>query len=742
MNKYIKYEQKLRSKIRNMIADHVTPEIDDWEKSGTLAIHDLIRLFSANNLFGFRFPVADGGQGLDVWAHLIFAEEIGRIQAGGVSMALTIQGDMIAPMLDEGMSNSNSRSEWLRPALTGERVYSHAISEIGAGSDPSAIATTAVPIKGGYRVNGTKHCIALAPLADGHCILARLQSRRFPFNMVLLMIDATAQGVTLIPGQKMMGNHSCPIGDLLLENVFVPSSARIGDEGMGFVIQMKQFIEERVISSARATSSASCIIQETIGEVSKRNIYDGVLMDLQSVSHRLSNLKLEADALRLLIHQTIAKWERGEKFETISSIVKLRSNRLAREVGRECVKLLGARGYKSHSRTGRFLRDGRLFAISTGSDETMQIAIARVIDDSLEKLLLPVSERPLPDISPCVRSNFRKTLVALADAGHTKETFGENGFQHIHALIESSSLLPNSQATSLLTHLDIGSLISSYACEAFRTQWIKRIVGGQASFALAITETEAGSDFNRLKTLAKNNDNGNWILNGEKTYITNGTLADGFVVLAMTEPTNPMKRFTIFAVPCNRTVKMEAIDTIGNRGCLGSVKFTNTHLDSNNILGHIGQGNWLIQSHLNKERYFIALRCYALGVASLMRTSRELKKRKTFGAPLITRQALQFRFSDCLSDLALLRSMLIDIAPSIPKRGANISSVAAMKLVATETLERIADFELQIAAAEGYQDLHPAASLYLDSIGLSIAGGGDGLLRDIVSRTLNQTRNN
>ena len=742
MNKHIKDGQKLRYKIRNMIADHVTPKIDDWEKCGTLAIHDLIRLFSTNNLFGFRFPLADGGQGLDVWAQLIFAEEIGRIQAGGVSMALTIQGDMVAPMLDKGMRNSHSRCEWLRPALTGERVYSHAVSEIGAGSDPSAIATTAAPVSGGYRVNGAKHCISLAPLADAHCILARLRSRRFPFNMILLMIDATTQGVTLIPGQKMMGNHSCPTGDVLLEDVFVPSTARIGDEGMGFVIQMQQFVEERVISSARATSSASCIIQETIDEVSKRNIYDGVLMDLQSVAHRLSNLKLEADALRLLIHQTIDKWERGEKFETTSCIVKLRSNRLARDVGRECVKLLGASGYTSHSSAGRFLRDGRLFAISTGSDEAMQTAITRIIDDNPETLLPPVSERPLLDLSPCVRSDFRETLVALADAGHLKETFSENGFEHIHALIESSSLLPNSQATSLLTHLDVGSFISTHASEVLRTQWINPIASGHASFALAVTEAEAGSDFNKLKTLAKNDDNGGWLLNGEKTYITNGAHADGFVVLAMTESANPMKRFTIFAVPCHRTIKTETIATIGNRGCLGSVKFTDTHLDANNIVGRIGQGNWLIQSHLNKERYFIALRCYALGKASLMRTSKQLKKRKTFGAPLITRQALQFRFSDYLADLALLRSMLIDLMPRIPKRSANLSSVAAVKLLATETLERIADFELQIAAAEGYQAHHPAASLYLDSIGLSIAGGGDGLLRDIVSRTLSQTSNN
>ncbi len=733
------HSDTIRKNLREFISEKITPNIALWEAQGDLPIHDLVKGLYEIGCFGFRFPVEDGGQGLGVSAHLAFAEEIGGIPSGGVSMALTIHGDMVLPLLDEGMTSPECRARYLQPALRGELIYSHAISEKGAGSDPSAISTTAHKVAGGYLVTGVKHCISLATMADMHCLLARIDGLRFPFNMVLLLVDNTAEGVCVKPSGKMMGNHSCPVGNVHLDNVFVPNAARIGNEGMGFVIQMRQFVEERVISAARGVSASANLIGATIAHCSERKVFGASLLELQTVSHRLVDLKSEVKALRTMISETVESWERNENFETASCVIKLLSNRLARKSGRECMKLQGASGYLSGTDVERFYRDGRLYAISTGSDEAMQIAIARLLGTHLENVLPPVSNT-LVELSfdEIVGKDFRVTLSNLGQKGYLQPCLGDDGFDQTHKLIESlANNLPTPYTTSLVTHLDVASLLKHHGSTTLRDDYLHKLGEGTASYALAITEQEAGSDFGQLSTAATLLEDGTWELNGAKAYITNGAIADGYMVLACTPGNNPLMRYTIFAVPRDSTVATEAMASMGNSGCLGRVSFTKTRLRQEHVIGQVGQGSLIVQQHLVKERYFISLHCYALAKASLQRTVQEMERRNTFGSALSTRQALQFRFADALSDLMLLRSVLGKLATELKQgNGVSLDDTASAKLRATSLLERVSDFELQMAAAEGYQNNHAASCLYRDGIGLSIAGGSDGVLKDIQAKKI------
>lgn len=728
----------IRETLRDYIAEQIAPNIADWEKQGRLPIHDLVKGLSDIGCFGLRYPIEDKGQGLDLFAHLAFAEEIGKIRSGGVGMALTIHGDMVLPMIDAGMRSTGQRARYLGPALTGQKIYSHAISEKGAGSDPSAIATEATKVDGGYILSGAKAYISLASISDMHCVLARMPKLRFPFNMILLMVDTNAPGVKVTPTGKMMGNHCCPTADIILDKVFVPEDARIGDEGMGFVLQMRQFVEERVISAARAVSSSTAIIDETIQHCSERKMFGGALLDLQSVSHKLVTLKSEATALRAFIYDTAGAWHRDENFQTQSCAVKLLSNRLARKAGGQCLKLQGASGYSSGSNAERFYRDGRLYAISTGSDEAMQMAIAKVAGGPLDDIPGPVSlDKGEVDYSQYAGSSFRQTLDNLGRAGVLQPCFGDNWFSSAHSIIEATATtLAAAHATSLLTHIDVGTLLLRHGSDEIKAAWLPGLVTGELTFSLAITEAGAGSDFNEMTTTATQGEDGTWKLNGQKSYITNGAVADGYVVLARTPSPHPLAGYSLFVVPKDDSVTREHHATLGNQGCLGNVSFSNTHVVNTQLIGRPGQGGLLVQQHLAKERYFIALRCFALGRGSLKRTAHAMNCRSTFGAPLSTRQALQFRLADFLAEMLLLRSQLLALAPDVEQRSAALGDIAAAKFRANDLLERLADFELQMSAGDGYCDDHAASRLYRDGIGLSIAGGSDGILQDMQARSL------
>ena len=145
--------------IRNTIAQFIDKEInpfaDQWEEEGIFPAHELFKKMGELGLLGIARPVEFGGMGLDYSYEVVFSEELGRIRAAGVGMAIGVQTDMATPALANHGSDE-LRQEFLVPAIAGDMVCSIAVSEPHAGSDVSAIKTTAVKDGDDYIINGTK----------------------------------------------------------------------------------------------------------------------------------------------------------------------------------------------------------------------------------------------------------------------------------------------------------------------------------------------------------------------------------------------------------------------------------------------------------------------------------------------------------------------------------------------------------------------------------------------------------
>jgi len=706
------------------------------------------------NLMGFRFAKDVGGQELDITSHMIFAEELGRVPSGGIGMALTIHADMVLPMLTH--MSPDSQQKILKPAIQGDILLAHAISEPSAGSDISAIQTYATKSKNGYIVSGTKKYVSLGDVADYFCVLAKIEERQFPFNMILLLIPSHADGINKSAKHEMLGVHTCSNIDISFENVFVPDKYRIGSEGMGFIIQMRQFVEERIISAARATASTMCQLKQTFEYASQRIIGDRPLIEKQVLAHQLAELKAQANVVRQLVHYSITEWEKNNKIDSLSAACKLRSSRLIRQASYQGLMIHGAKGYRDDSLCSRYYRDSRLYSISTGSDEMMLKTLSKVVSSNVDELLPNLtngfeienfreqidswlSSHILPFASDWERSGhypYTHIMKTLGEVGLIEALLTDDNFLHSIAIQEA--LAENqlvSIGTSILSNVDTGvRLVNDYAQDSIKSQFLEDALQGNTIFSLAITESESGSSLENTQSVAVSSDADNWVLSGQKNYITNGSFSDVYCVLVRTESNHPMTSYTLFVVPRDSSTVAKPVNTMGNKGCLGHIKFKNTKIHNTQILGKTGQGLLITVRILAKERILVASRMYLIAKQVLKDSLDLTGSKKTFGSYLYDNQSIQFEIGEQLSELQGLHAYLKSALTALHK-GDELGEISATaKLSASKCLRRVTDYYLQLAGGRGYEQSHFAATLFRDVPGLTLAGGTEQIMAEILAR--------
>ena len=153
--------ESLRQLVRNFVDNEINPYVEEWEAEGIFPAHALFKKMGNLGLLGLNYPEEYGGGGMDYWYQTVFLEELGRINCGGVPMAISVQTDMATPALAEH-GTAEQKENFLRPAIAGDAVFSIAVSEPDAGSDVASIRTTARRDGDDYVINGSKMWITNA----------------------------------------------------------------------------------------------------------------------------------------------------------------------------------------------------------------------------------------------------------------------------------------------------------------------------------------------------------------------------------------------------------------------------------------------------------------------------------------------------------------------------------------------------------------------------------------------------
>src|SRR5262245_55227838 len=335
--------EELRRTWRTIIDREINPHVDEWEEAGIFPAHELFKKLGDAGLLGVDKPVEFGGAGLDFSYAMVCSESLGHVNGGSVPMAVGVQISMATPALAR-FGSDEVRKEFLAPSISGDYVACLGVSEVGAGWDVASIKTTPRRVGGDYVINGGKMWTTNGTQADWMCLLANTGDGQAHRNKSLICVPMKTRGVQVVKKLDKLGMRASDTAQIFFDEVKVPVRNLIGQEGMGFVYQMKQFQEERLWAGAGTLQGCDRIINATIDYTRERKVFGRPLLDNQVIHFRLAELKSEVEGLRSLVYRACEEYLGGQDVTMLASMAKLKAGRLRREVSDACLQYWGGAG--------------------------------------------------------------------------------------------------------------------------------------------------------------------------------------------------------------------------------------------------------------------------------------------------------------------------------------------------------------------------------------------------------------
>jgi citronellyl-CoA dehydrogenase len=372
-----------RKAVRDVVDREINPHVDEWEAAGRFPAHELFAKLGAAGLLGVEYDPAYGGQGADHTFTVVLGEELGRVECGGVPMAIAVQTDMATPSLHR-YGSEELKQQFLVPAISGEAVTAIAVTEPDAGSDVAGLRTKAVRDGDEWVITGTKLYITNGAQADWACVLARTSGDGGSRGISQIVVPLDTPGVSVSRTLSKLGMRSSDTAELVFDGARVPVGNLIGEEGRGFQQQMEQFQRERMAACYQSVGSMEQALARTREYLGQRQAFGGPLIANDHLNYSLAELSAEVDLLKHYNRACAEAFVAGLDTKKMVAVAKLTAGRLLRRVADTCLQYHGGLGYMEEHWTARYLRDWRLWSIGAGADEVMLRTIAGLDAAALE----------------------------------------------------------------------------------------------------------------------------------------------------------------------------------------------------------------------------------------------------------------------------------------------------------------------------------------------------------------------
>ena len=276
-----------------------------------------------------------------------------------------------------------------------------------------------------------------------------------------------------------------------------------------------------------------------------------------------------------------------------------------------------------------------------------------------------------------------------------------------------------------------------FGTEAQKRQYVTAGIAGEQIFCLGITEPDAGSDVAGIRTRAVR-DGDDWVLNGAKTYITNGHRAHTILLVAKTDPSAGYQGFTLFLVPMHTpgVIRERRLEKMGMHASdTALLAFENVRVGADAVLGEVGKGFFCIMWELQAERLIGAAGCLAYAQYAFDHTLRYAMERHAFGQPIGTFQAIRHKFAEMATDLEAARQLIYTTAYHYARGEYPVREISMAKLRATRTAWNVADTCVQIHGGAGYMREFPVERVLRDIRLYRIGAGADEILLDVIGKS-------
>jgi acyl-CoA dehydrogenase len=363
----------LRDSCRRFAEAEIAPHAIEWEEAGEFP-RELYTKAARAGILGVGFDEAVGGSGGGA-LHVVAAIE-GLMRGGstGVAVGLGSLGIALPAIVQSGDAALIER--YVRPVLQGEKIAALAITEPGAGSDVAGVRTRAVREGDVYVVRGTKLFITSGVRADVLTTLVRTGDDPHG-GLTFLVIERGYPGVSVSRALRKTGWWASDTAELSFDDVRVPVSNRLGEEGAGFGSVVRNFQMERLALAAYGCATAQMALEAAESYVRTREAFGRVIGRFQVVRHKLADMATRTLAAQTLTYQVAARIDAGETPMAEVSMAKNFAAETAVDVTYEAVQLHGGMGYMRETLVERLSRDARLLPIGGGTQEIMKEIIAK-----------------------------------------------------------------------------------------------------------------------------------------------------------------------------------------------------------------------------------------------------------------------------------------------------------------------------------------------------------------------------
>ncbi len=330
-------------------------------------------------ILGLHVPEVYGGRGLPALDAVIALDALGyACPDTGLTFGINAQMWTIQPAL-QLFGSEEQKQTVLRDLATGKRIGAFANTEPDTGSDSAALKTTARKVDGGYVLNGHKMYITLGPVSDVVLVFATVNPDRGKWGVTAFLVERGAPGLTLTEARSKMGLRSIPMGDVLLEDCFVPENGLVGREGSGVSLFSKVMEYERGFMLASQVGAMARQLDETVAYAKGRTAFGESIGKFQSVSNRIADMKLRLETARLLLYRSAWKHDQGESLHLDGALTKLHLSESFVESSLDALRTHGGWGYLAESGIERYLRDGAGSLIYSGTNDIQRKIIARLL---------------------------------------------------------------------------------------------------------------------------------------------------------------------------------------------------------------------------------------------------------------------------------------------------------------------------------------------------------------------------
>jgi acyl-CoA dehydrogenase len=368
-------QRALRELSRDFAAREIRPVAADYDERSDHP-GDVISKAHEVGLMNPHIPEEYGGPGLSAFEQILIGEELAWGCSGiATSIVANILGSL--PVLIAG--SDEQKRAWLLPLLDEPVLCSFALTEPGAGSDVSAIQTTAELRDGDYVLNGSKMFITNAGEASWFVVFASTNREAGHRGLSAFVVPAGSDGVVVEEHLDKLGQRATDTSALAFHEVRVPAANRLGDEGEGFKIAMKTLDLTRPGTAAGAVGVARAAFEHAI-EYSKSRVQFGQPIAInQGVNFLVADMAAEIEAARLLTWQAAWLIDQGERATLQSSYAKRVAADTAMKVTTDAVQIFGGYGYMKEYPVEKLMRDAKLFQIYEGTSQIQRLVIAREI---------------------------------------------------------------------------------------------------------------------------------------------------------------------------------------------------------------------------------------------------------------------------------------------------------------------------------------------------------------------------